>query len=174
MVVLIAVVTDRIGKANQIQPVNRHPLAIVRRGQQSIHKFFVGSRTRIIDEAFYFCRCGWQSCQIETQPTDERDLIGLLGGLQIFCFQSRQDEVIDPVNGPTLIFDGWSFDWLWFYIRPVLRPGRTFRNPLSNQIDFSGFQLLPRICRGHDQIGILAGNSLEQYALIWLSGMDYR
>ena len=52
MLVLVAVIADGIGEADQIEPTDGHALAIMRRGEQAIDLLFVGVWVFIGDEGF--------------------------------------------------------------------------------------------------------------------------
>ena len=54
--VLIAVVTDRVGVTDDVQPVHRHPFAIMRRCEQPVDEVFIRLRILVGDERLHLLR----------------------------------------------------------------------------------------------------------------------
>ena len=95
---VVAVVADRVGEANDIEPADRHLLAIVRAGEQAVYKQHVCIRTCVGDECRDLVRRGRQAEQVEGKPADERPTIGLGRRRQADLGQSPPDEMIHPVG----------------------------------------------------------------------------
>ena len=78
---IVAVVTDRVGKADDVEPSDGHPFAVVRIGKQRLDQIAVGLLGGICDKGVDELGARGQSDQIVVKTTDERARIGLLGGL---------------------------------------------------------------------------------------------
>ena len=78
---IVAVVTDRVGKADDVEPSDGHPFAEVRIGEQRLDQIAVGLLGGICDKGVHDFRARGQSDQIVVKPTDQRARVGLLGGL---------------------------------------------------------------------------------------------
>ena len=62
---VVAVVADRVGKADDIEPADRHLLAIVRTGKQAVYQEHVCIRTCVGDECRNLVGSGRQAEQVE-------------------------------------------------------------------------------------------------------------
>jgi hypothetical protein len=101
--VLIAVIAHRIGIADQVEPVLRHALAVMRGGQQAIHQALVRIRPAIRKKCVDLLRLGWETEEIQAQPADQRIPIGALRGPNPFLLEAGQDEAVDRIEGPPRI-----------------------------------------------------------------------
>ena len=84
----------RIGIASLVEPVPSPALAVVGRGEQTVHLPFVGAGLRIGQEGGEFGRGRRQSCQVEAHAAQERTPIGGLRHGEPGVGQLYADEVI--------------------------------------------------------------------------------
>ena len=92
----------RIGVAGQVEPVPAPALAKVRRLQQAVDQSLVGVRGGVFDKRGDLTGAGGKTQQVEAQPPNLRDAIGLGGGGQLLGPQPRENELIEriPHRGP--------------------------------------------------------------------------
>ena len=96
----VDVVAVRVGIAGGVEPVEGHPLAVVRRGQQAIDQLFVGIGTRVGQKGIDLGRRRRQAGQVERQPADQRCLVRLGRRLQSLALEPGQNEAIDRISRP--------------------------------------------------------------------------
>ena len=75
--IAILLETVGIGVAGGVEPGERHSLAIVRAGEESVDQFFIGLRIGVGNEGIDLLGRGWQADQISVEPADERGPVGL-------------------------------------------------------------------------------------------------
>ncbi len=96
-------VAVRVGIAGGIEPVERHPLAEVRAGEQAVDELFVGIGRFVGDERFDLFGGGRQAGEVERKAADERAAIGFRRRLQFLGVEAREDEVIDFISRPGFV-----------------------------------------------------------------------
>ena len=96
---IVFLVAICVGVACQIEPFTSPALAILRRGEQAIHRFFVGIGSGIGEIGGQFFRRRWQADEIKTQPPVERSLVSLRRGLQSAVSEGGSYENIDGIGG---------------------------------------------------------------------------
>ena len=107
-VVLVAV---GVCVAGCFQPAERHPLAKPGRGQQALHRCFVGLRRVVRQELPHFLG-GWrQAGQIERHPPQQLGSVRLRRWLQARFLQPGQHEAVDRVSAP-LALSRCAGSWL--------------------------------------------------------------
>ena len=142
---------ERVGVANDIEPVSAPTLAVMRRGQQSVHDFGESIRRIVREKRFDFPGRRRQANQIERRAPNQCSLVGGCRRGQSFLFEFPEDKIIDARLDPITILHrrhGRIFDGLE---RP---PGLDFGFRIS---DFRFFG--SRIGRAHlhpgDKVGDL-------------------
>ena len=86
---------DRVGIPDEIEPVDSHPLAEMRRVEQTLDQPFISVRIVIRDERTRFPGAGRQARQIEAQTADESAPVRLADRAEPLLFQSRVDDMVD-------------------------------------------------------------------------------
>src|SRR5258706_14931152 len=76
--ILIAVIPNRIGKPNHIQPRHGDSFAKMSRGEQPIHLLLISSWTPVRNEAAHFLRRRRNANQIKAQSPEQRSLVCFL------------------------------------------------------------------------------------------------
>ena len=118
------------------------------------------------DERLHDRRLRRQAGEVEREPTGQRAAIGLRRGREAFPFQPREDEAIDRVLDPALIFyrrwlrpRGWDERPVWLVLRPLC-------DPTLEEFLVLGRQWLFRARRRHHLIGVVGKNPVEHDARI--------
>ena len=88
-------VTDGVGIPDQVQPVNGHPLAEVRRVEECFQQSLVAVGTPVLGEGFDHGRVGRQPGQVEAEPARQRPAVGLGDRLQVVGGQLPPHEEVD-------------------------------------------------------------------------------
>jgi hypothetical protein len=99
VVQLVAVVADRVREPGQVQPLDRHPLAVVRRGEQPVHDAVVGAGRGVSDKGLGFRDGGRQAGQVEAQAADQGATVGLGSGRDRALLQLPEDKPVHRVPG---------------------------------------------------------------------------
>ncbi len=95
LAIMVVVQPVGIRKSNQVHPVTRHVLAIVRRVQQRIDQAAVGVGTLIGDERSNLFDRRRQTGQVKREPSDQGPAVGCFGWHQSAGSQRRIDEPVD-------------------------------------------------------------------------------
>jgi len=74
---LIAVVADRVGIADQVEPPGGHPLGMPRRGEQPLDELLVAIGRGVAEVAIDLLRRGRHPGQVEISPPQECQRIGV-------------------------------------------------------------------------------------------------
>ena len=74
--VLVTVISNRVGVANQVQPIHRHSFAKVRGAQQLVNHAFIFFLRTIVNKTLDFLRVRRQSDQVKIQTANQRDSVG--------------------------------------------------------------------------------------------------
>jgi hypothetical protein len=90
----------RIGVANQVEPVARPSLAVMRTGEQPVDQSLPGSGRGVFDEGLDLFRVGRQSRQIEIGATDERAAVRPRRGFETFGLHLRQQKSVNRIGAP--------------------------------------------------------------------------
>ena len=162
----VAVVAHRIRIADQIEPMDRHSLAVVRRPEKLVQQLFVGLGGVVLGESIDDVRRRGKSGEVEAQAAGQRSPVRFAGRLKPLFFKLAVDEVIDrgravgglrPLRldvGPVSLVLGALFD------------------PLGEKILLLLAELLAREERRH-HAGLIAGvDALSQLAGVRISRLD--
>ena len=98
---LVLVVTVRLAVVNDIEPVPRPALAVMRRSQQPVHeRFECGFRIAFRGPRKFLdlLELGRQPDQVEIKPAAQRARIGRRGPVESVCRQLRINERVDRVR----------------------------------------------------------------------------
>ena len=79
------------------------------RGEEAIDEAIVGVGARVIEEGGEFGGGGGKAGEVEGEAADEGWFVGFGGGVEVFFFEAGEDEIIDWVAGPGLVFYGGFF-----------------------------------------------------------------
>ena len=164
----VVVDVDAVGVAvpGIVEPVAAAVLAPLEARKHRVDEPVVGIGVRIGNEGIYDRRLRRQAGEIEREPTGQHAAIGLGRGREAFRFESCEEESIDRVLDPRLVFHrrwlrprGWN-----------KRPVRLVLRPLSNP-PLEQFLMLrrQRLLRGrgrHYLFGIVGKNPVEHDARI--------
>ena len=162
----VAVVADRVGKANDIEPADRHLLAVVRAGEQAVYKQHVCIRTCVRDECRDLVRSGRQAEQVEGKPANERPSIGLGRRREADLGQPLPHEMIHPVG------IGRHLGLHRFLIGPVQLVFRPFLDPSRQELLLLRVELLVRLRRRHQFVRVGRVDPRHERAFRWLAGHD--
>ena len=116
-------VPDGVCKADDIQPVLRHFLAVMWACQQSVNEVFVGLWRLVIDESLNFGIGRREAGQVKGQAPDEGAAVGLWAWLKTDFGKAALDQKVDGM---------FAFRNRRLYgelIGPVLLVGCSFANP---------------------------------------------
>ena len=156
----------RVGIAGIVEPVTAAVLAPLKARKHRVDEPVVGIGVRVGDEGIYDRRLRRQAGEIEREPASQRAAIGLWRGREAFRFKPCEDEPIDRVLDPALVF---YRRWLRSRGRNE-RPMRFILCPLGDppleQFLVLGRQWLLDARRRHHLFGIVGKNPVEHDARI--------
>ncbi len=173
--ILVAVVADGVGVADQVEPVHGHALAEVGRGQEAVGGGLDGGSlvlTPPLLKLVDFPRSGRQADEVEGEAAEEGDRISVGGGLQLLPFEAVQDEVIDPVGGPVIRPHLGNRMATGANVGPGFAVGGALRDPLLQELLLLRRQFLVRLRGRHDLVGIGVVDAGDHFALVRLAGDD--
>src|SRR5262249_46343271 len=114
---------------------------------------------------------GWrQTRQVQRDTAQESGLAGFRRRTQTFAFQAGQDEGIDRIGPPGLVFDGWGFGPLGSNQGPMGLPGSALFNPAAKQVDLPWRELPGGVRGGHAVVIVRGGDTPQEFALARLAG----
>ena len=112
-----------------------------------------------------------QAGEIERQPANQRAPVGLLRGSQFFSFEAVVNECVNGLTRPFLVVDGRRHGPGRRDQRPVFFPLGALLDPVRQQVDLLGRQLLAELLRRHPRF--VGGRDMaDQFALVDLAGYD--
>ena len=153
-----------IGVAGDVEPGERHSLAVVRAGKEAVDQFFVGLRIGVGNEGIDLLGRGWQADQISVEPADERGPVGLGRRFHSGVFQLHEHESIDIVLRPSCVL---RLRWLRSHRRheaPVRRVDGPFLDPAVEEFFLVVGEPPVGIRRRHDDVGVGRVDAFEQHA----------
>ena len=166
----VALEAVRLRETDQVEPVSRPTLAVVRRVQQVVDDLSESLR-RIVRQKLRdrFGRRR-QSSQIEICPAQQCQAISRRSGGQATVFQSRQNKGIDRVPHPIGANDRRRLRSLGRLKCPMLLPRGTLLDPAAQDAD-----LLVRqrwFVRRHSLPFLVRGDPPDQFAGLRIAGHD--
>ena len=162
-----------VAVTGDIEPIDRHALTVVGRGQGAVHHVFVGFLGGVGHVGIDHLGRRRQAEEVHVHAAHERFLVGFRRGFDAFGFELGEDEMVDRSARPGLVFDfrhGWL---LGGDKRPVGLVFGSLADPLGERGDLLlGHRGLFRVGRGHDRVRIGGDDALEKETLLRLAGND--
>ena len=139
-VVLVSMVPDGAGKADQIQPVGGHSFAILGSGEKIVNPVVhhLVERSPVLDEGLHFFRTRRQTGQVEVKATNQGYSVSIRRRFQLLFLELGENEPVDPMVRPFLarsrdgVFPRGLVGPIFFILRP-------FENPLLDDFAPLGF-----------------------------------
>ena len=162
----VGVVADRVGKPHDVEPADRHPLAVVRAREEAFDEFVVGVGRLIVHKHLHLLWRRWQAGQVKREPADERAAISLGGKREAHRGQPAPEKVVDRMG----------VAWHRLFHRRHIGPVRLILGALLDPPGEQGFlgviELLVRLRRRHDLVGISGEDPRDERALGGLARHD--
>ena len=121
----VDVVTVRVGVTRQVEPFQRHALAVAPRAQQTVDLLFIGFRRTVVKKGGDILGVGRQAGEIEAQAAQQGAFVRLGRGRQIFFAKPGADELVD----------GTAAAAVERLIRPMGPPFGALIDPAANCLD---------------------------------------
>ena len=168
--VLVAVVADRVSEAGDIEPPDRHTLAEVRGGQQTVDLLLVGVRRLVGEERRGLGGRRRQAGQVQGGAAQQPLLGGFGGGNGLFLGELGADEGIDRVLAAGgHCRDGGSLERL---VGPVRLVDGSLGDPAAEELFLGICQRLVRLLFRHDVFGVGREDAFDDLTLIRLARYD--
>ncbi len=165
----------RVGVARLVEPVPAPALAVVGRGEQAVDQRLVSRGTFIFDEPLDLVRRRQQSDQVEIDAANQRRSIGRGRRRQSFGFQPRQNELVDRVTDPGLVFDLGRSLACQGKQRPMAFVLGSLFNPAAQGCHVVGRQTRLLALGGrHHLVVVGRADPFDQDAFVRLAGHDGR
>ena len=162
----VGMVADSVRVTHHVQPADGHALAVVRRGEQALDELGVGVWRLVIHERVHLFGLGRQAEQVEVEPARERAAVGLGRGLEAKRLEARLHEM---VHGVLAGGDGGLHRRHVSPVRLILSP---LSDPALEQILLRTRELLVRVRRRHQVVGVFGEDAFDQLALVGLAGNE--
>ena len=163
----VSVVTDGVGIADEVQPVNGHPLAEVRRVQERFQKSPVAVGIPVSGEGLDHGRVGRQPGQVEAEPARQGPAVGLGDRLQVVGGQLPPHKEVDCRRpGRSVRSPGLAVGPMFLVLGTLLDPLR--KDPLLRASED-----LVRRPRRHHQERIRVRDPLNQPARRGVARLDH-
>ena len=170
----VGLVAVAVGIARGIEPLQRHPFAEVRAGQQRVDVALHRPLIPIGDERRHRIGLRREAGEVEGQSPRERVAIGLGIGREPHLRQRRTDEPIDGGPAPTVVGRCRQRRSLHAFERPVPGKGRARRDPLPEPLRLGRRHRLGDVGRGHHHVGVGTRDPRDQGAGTGFSRHDGR
>ena len=168
--ILVAVITDRVGEAGDIEPPHRHPFAEGRRGEQAVDLFLVGIRRAVGQEGGGLGGRGWQAGQIERRTAEQAFFGSFRGRGDLLLGELGADEGVDRILASGR--QGGDGGQLQRLVGPVRFVDGALGDPAAEEFFLRGAQGLVRLLFGHDVFGIRREDALDDLALVRFARHD--
>ena len=154
----------------------------MRRAQQLLHHALIGPGGAVGEEGIHLGRRGGQTGEIQMRPAQQCDPVGLRGRREPLAIQPGEDEGIQRRAHPIGVPHGRLGGTFRRLERPVVRrlvhlgggrPGRPLVDPIPEQPDLRGGQLVALLGHGGD-FTMRARDHLDQQRRVGLAGDDGR
>ena len=169
---VVAVVAAGVGEADEVKPEERHPLAVVGRGEEAVDLLLEGVLRRVGEEGVYFRERRRKADEVEAEPTEERDLVRLGRGREALLLEPREQKGVDRIPRPCPVLDGRRGRLPGRDEGPVALVLGALLDPLAEERDLGRGELLARFGGRHLFLGVLRGDAMPKLALVGLSGDD--
>ena len=137
---VVAVVADAVGVAHEVEPEERHALAVARRGEQAIHLALVRVGTRVALERERFVGRRRQAGQVEAQAAQQLGARGLGRGTEPGALDPREQEGVDRVPREARVAGGGRLGARRRDVGPVRLVLAALLDPAPQQRDLVGAQ----------------------------------
>ena len=170
--VVVHVVAVGVAVARRIEPVARAVLAEFGVGEEAVDHLLVGVRRGVIDKGNDFFGCRRQPAGIQADAAHQGVAIGFVVGCQAVLFDFTQDECVDWVVHLCCIGNRGYCGALDRSEGPMVLPVGALCDPVAEQCDLIGLEMLVRIWRGHDHIRLSGDQALVEFAVFRVAGDD--
>ncbi len=166
-------VADAVRVANEVEPEERHALAEAGRSEQAVDLPLVGVLPRVRLEGADLLRRGRQAREVEAEAADELRARGLGRGAQARLLDSRENEGVDRVSGPTRVASGGRRRSHGRDVGPVRLPLGAFRDPAPQRRDLLGREPCATALRErHPSLLVRVEQAGDERALVRRTGHD--
>ena len=165
----VAVITNRVRVAHEIEPVHGQALAVVRRGQQLVHEFLVGLRVAAFLKVAHLFRRRRKPGEVERDAAEQGPAIGFRRRRETLFAQAIEDEGINRMRAAG---GGRQLPSRWRTIRPMPVVFRPLRDPFLQQLLLPGGQLLAGLRRWHHLLGIGRFDPRDGFTFLRLARRD--
>src|SRR5262249_34617846 len=129
----VDVVSVSVCIPREVQPLNGHPLAVVRGAEERVDARLVSIRGPIRQKGIDFRRRWRQACKIKGHSPQQCSAVGFGRWLESFFLEPRQNKIIDGVMRPSRGSDRGRVDSNGSHIGPMLLPFRALIYPAPDQ-----------------------------------------
>ena len=168
----VALVAVGVGVAGDVEPTAGGVFAVMGFGEKTINLLFVGIGRGVGEKRIDLGGGGGKADEIQRKPAEQRGFVGFGRGVQAVGFESGENEGVDRVASPFLVFDGRQ---LWRCGRgegPVILIGSPFGDPACEGSDLRRGELVVTVGRWHLFIGIGGVDAFDEFALVGFAGKD--
>jgi hypothetical protein len=165
---LIAVIANRVGEAHDIEPTQRHSLAIVRVLHHAVDQPFISTWCPIVDKRRHFFRRRRNTQEIKIQTANQCAAIRLGRRPEPNLRQALSHEHIDAVLPSGHLGLNRRFE------RPMLLVSGALGNPSVKDLLLSWSEFLMRVGRRHNFIGFGRRDAARQLTIRRLARYDWR
>ena len=163
-----------VGIPGGIKPLNCHPFAIVRTGQELVDIPLIGVRLLVGKKGCHRCRRRRQTRQVKRKPTGKGYPFGLGVRRESLIFKPGSDEPVDWCQRPVLV-GHFRHRWpLNPFEGPVVTVLCTCGNPTGQQLALGWANRLAHFRRRHHDIGVAAGDPGQQFTCRCISRHNRR
>ena len=166
----VGLVATGVGVACGVEPLDRHPFAVVRAGEQPVDVLLIRVGRRIGEEGIDVGGHRRQPGEVEREPSREGHAIGFRIWLQPLRLELRENESIDRCLLPSRVFDvrhGRPLDPLECPVAAVLG---ALGDPALQDLGFGGRNRLVDPRRRHHDLGIGARDPGDDLARGGITG----
>ena len=132
---VVAVIADAVGVAHEVEPEDRHPLAVSRRGEEPVHQALVRVGPGVGLERAHFLGGRRKAGEVEARAAQQLGARGLGRGGEALRLEPRANEGIDRVPRPGGVLDLRHGRARERHVRPVGLPGSALRDPAPQERD---------------------------------------
>ena len=172
LAVVVEVDAVGVGVAGVVEPVAAAVLAPFEAGKQRVDEPVIRVRMRIGHEGVDDGRLRGQTGDVEREPAGKHAAIGLGGRREPLGFQPRENEPVDRIPYPRLIFDRRWLGPLGRDERPVRLVLRPLGDPAFEQFLLLAREHLLQARRRHHLLGIVGEDAVEHDARIGIARGD--
>src|SRR5262249_21196104 len=129
----VDVVSVSVCVPGEVEPLKGHPLAVVRRAEQSVDASFVSIRGRIREKGVDLRRRGGQARKIKGHSTQQCRAVRFKRWAQPLFLEPREHEIVNRISGPARGSDRWRLSSNGSHIGPMLFPFRALIYPAPDQ-----------------------------------------